>query len=775
MVELIIDGRKVSVPEGTTVLEAANQLNVSIPYFCYHKKLSLAANCRMCLVEIEKAPKPMPACATLVAAGMSVKTTSDRARAAQRSVMEFLLINHPLDCPICDQGGECQLQDLAVGYGPSASRYTETKRVVFHKDIGPLVAAEEMARCIHCTRCVRFGRQIGGVMELGMAGRGEHSEILSFLGHTVDSEVSGNMIDICPVGALTSKPFRFAARNWELARRKSVGPHDSLGSNLIVEVKGQRVLRVIPLENEEINECWLSDRDRFSYEGLYAADRLTRPMLRHAGGWREVEWEEALNFVAAALAEVRSPQGGDSIGALASPSSTLEEMFLLAQLVRGLGSDHIDFRLRQADFSADPLRRGAPWLGMPVAALNRLDRVLLVGSFLRKDHPLMAVRLRDAVAHGCRLSIVHAVDDDPLMSVAHRVIVPPSGWALQLAQIASAVAQIKGLPAPSNLEPSEANRQIAESLCSGANSAVLLGNAAAQHPQAAAIGAWAQWIAGAVGARLGVLGEGANSVGGYLAGAHPLRGGLDARSMLEQPRQVLMLWNCEPEYDTADPALAAKALASADCVVSFSAFRNGAIEYAHALLPIAPFAETSGTFVSAEGRIQSFNAATHPQGEARPGWKVLRVLGNLLGLPGFEYETPEQVRDSALPSIPAVWLSNALDVSPVRPPEAPGGLEAERIADVPGYWTDALVRRAASLQKTADARAPRATANQATLKRFGLARGDRAWARQGSAVALLECAVDERLPDGVVRVPAGHASTSTLGAMFGPIWLERAA
>jgi NADH-quinone oxidoreductase subunit G len=774
MIELTIDGKKVSVPEGTIVLEAANRLNISIPHFCYHKKLSLAANCRMCLVEIEKAPKPMPACATMVAPGMSVHTTSERTKEAQRSVMEFLLINHPLDCPICDQGGECQLQDLAVGYGPSASRYTEPKRVVFHKEIGPLVAAEEMARCIHCTRCVRFGRQIGGIMELGMAGRGEHSEILSFLGHSVDSEVSGNMIDICPVGALTSKPFRYAARTWELGRRKSISPHDSLGSNLIVQVKGREVLRVVPLENEELNECWLSDRDRFSYEGLNSGDRLTRPMLRQGGNWREVEWEEALNFVASALNETRSRPGANSVGALVSPTSTLEEMFLLGQLTRGLGSDHIDFRLRQTDFSADATRAGAPWLGMPVAALNRLDRVLLVGSFLRKDHPLMAVRLRDAVAHGCQLSVLHAVDDDPLMSVAHRAIIAPSNWVLQLAQIAAAVAQIKGRPAPADVKPGETAQHIAESLCSGAHGAILLGNAAIQHPQAAAMGAWAQWIADATGASVGVLGESANSVGGYLVGARPLHGGLNARTMLEQPRPALMLWNCEPEYDTADPALAARAIAAAECVISFSAFRNGAMEYAHALLPIVPFAETAGTFVNTEGRVQSFNPSTHPQGEARPGWKVLRVLGNLLGLSGFDFETPEQVRDSALPSVVSAWLSNALNVDPVPLPQAPAGADAERIADVPIYWTDALVRRAASLQKTADARAPRAIANEATLRRFGLARGDRAWVRQGSAAALLECGVDPRLPDGVVRVPAAHSSTSALGPMFGPLRLERA-
>jgi NADH-quinone oxidoreductase subunit G len=772
MIELTIDGRKVSVPEGTTVLEAAARLNIEIPYFCYHKKLALAANCRMCLVEIEKVPKPMPACATPVGAGMSVNTTSERTKEAQRSVMEFLLINHPLDCPICDQGGECQLQDLAVGYGPSASRYTEPKRVVFHKDIGPLVAAEEMTRCIHCTRCVRFGRQIGGVMELGLAGRGEHAEIVSFLGHSVESEVSGNMIDICPVGALTSKPFRFAARNWELAGRKSVSPHDSLGSNLVVQAKLERVMRVVPFENEEINECWLSDRDRFSYEGLYAADRLTRPMLRHSGGWREVEWEEALGFVASTLAEARLRDCGGSIGALVAPMATLEEMFLLAQTVRALGSDHIDFRLRQADFSADPVRHGAPWLGMPVAELNRLDRVLLVGSFLRKDHPLMAVRLRDATAHGCQLSIVHAVDDDPLMSVAHRCITAPSGWVAQLAQIAAAVAQIKALAAPVDVTPGETARKIADSLCTGARPAVLLGNAAVQHPQAAALAAWAQWIAAAIGGSAGVLGEGANSVGGYLAGARPLSGGRNARSMLEQPPPVMMLWHCEPEYDTADPALAAKALAAAECVVACTSFRNGAMEYAHVLLPITPFTETAGTFVSAEGRVQSFNAATHPHGDARPGWKVLRVLANLLGLPGFHYEEPEEVRDAALPSVVSAWLSNETGVALSLSQQAP--TEAERIADVPGYWTDAIVRRAASLQKTADARPPRALANEATLKRFGLSRGDRAWVRQATAVALLECAVDPRLPDGVVRVSAGHASTSALGPMFGPIRLERA-
>ncbi len=391
MVELTVDGNKVEVPEGSMVMHAAQKVGLYVPHFCYHKKLSIAANCRMCLVEVEKAPKALPACATPVTNGMVVHTCSEKALAAQQSVMEFLLINHPLDCPICDQGGECQLQDLAVGYGGSSSRYQEEKRVVFHKDLGPLVSAEEMSRCIHCTRCVRFGQEIAGVMELGMLGRGEHSEITTFVGRSIESELSGNMIDICPVGALTSKPFRYSARTWELARRRSVSPHDSLGANLVIQVKGDRVMRVVPFEDEAVNECWISDRDRFSYEGLNSEDRLSAPMIKGADGkWQEASWADALQAVAQGLSRVRDSFGAGQIGALASEYATLEEYALLGRLVRALGSENIDFRLRQTDASFDAALSGAPWLGMPIAELDNLDRVLVVGSFLRKDHPLMA-------------------------------------------------------------------------------------------------------------------------------------------------------------------------------------------------------------------------------------------------------------------------------------------------------------------------------------------------------------------------------------------------
>ncbi len=773
MVELEIDGRKVEVAEGSMVMHAAEKLGIYVPHFCYHKKLSIAANCRMCLVEVEKAPKPLPACATPVAQGMIVRTASEPAKQAQNGVMEFLLINHPLDCPICDQGGECQLQDLAVGYGGSASRYVEPKRVVFAKNLGPLISADEMPRCIHCTRCVRFGQEVGGIMELGMAHRGEHSEILSFVEGAVTSEVSGNMIDLCPVGALTSKPFRYTARTWELARRRSVGPHDSLGSNLVVQVMKDRVLRVVPLENEAVNECWLSDRDRFSYEGLYAADRLTRPMVRQGGQWQEVDWPEALAFAAQRLTEALRMHGAAAIGALAGPGSTVEELFLLGRLMRGLGSENVDFRLRQADFSADGGRAGAPWLGMPVAQIDSLDRVLLVGSFLRKDHPLLAVRVRQAGKRGAQVSVLHATDDDLLMPLAARAIVRPGAWVQTLAEVAAAVAAIKGIAAPvAAVGPSDAAQRIAASLCSGRRQAILLGNAAAQHPQAAQLQAWASWIAQAIGAPCGVIGEAANSVGGYLAGAVPGAAGLNAAAMVREPRRAYLLFNCEPEYDTADPAATLAALKGADTVIAFGAYRNSALEYADAILPIVPFTETSGTFVSCEGRVQSFNGVVPPLGEARPGWKVLRVLGNQLGAAGFDYESPEAVRADALPADVGAWLSNATGVAPALSAAVAQG--AERIADVPVYFADPIVRRAPALQRTADARPPRASANARTLAAFGVKPGDKARIRQGDAAALLECALDERLPDGVVRVPAAHASTSTLGPMFGPLTMEPA-
>ncbi|VVE07146.1 NADH dehydrogenase [Pandoraea eparura] len=770
MVEIEIDGQKVEVPEGSMVIQAAKKNGTYIPHFCYHKKLSIAANCRMCLVEVEKAPKAVPACATPVANGMIVRTNSEKAVKAQQSVMEFLLINHPLDCPICDQGGECQLQDLAVGYGKSASRYQEEKRVVFHKNVGPLISMEEMSRCIHCTRCVRFGQEVAGVMEFGMLGRGEHSEITSFVGKTVDSELSGNMIDLCPVGALTSKPFRYSARTWELSRRKSVSPHDGVGANLVVQVKNNKVMRVVPLENEALNECWISDKDRFSYEGLNSDDRLTKPMLKQGGEWHEVDWQTALEYVGHGLTDIIRDHGADAVAGLASPHATIEELHLLQKFVRALGSENVDFRLRQTDVSGGT--QGAPWLGLPIAELDKLQSTLVVGSFLRKDHPLFAARLRAAVKAGAQLHVLHGSDDDLLVKLANKIIAAPSAWASELAGIAVAAAAAKGVAAPTELagvSASDAAKAIAASLVSGERRAILLGNAVVQHPQFAQLHAIAQVIADITGATLGFLTEGANTVGAYAVKATNAKG---AAALFAQPRQAYLLLNAEPEYDSADAKQALTALNAAKMVVSLSPFKHG-LEYADVLLPIAPFTETAGTFVNAEGLPQHFNGVVRALGETRPGWKVLRVLGNLLKLQGFAQDTAEQVRDEALAGFSSASLDNRAKAALAAPTAAGQGLE--RLADVPIYAADALVRRAPSLQLTNDAKAAlRATLPAALFDRLGLAAGDAVRVRQGDAVVTLPAARSETLPANVVRVPAATPASAALGAMFGEISVEKA-
>ncbi|MCW3660905.1 NADH-quinone oxidoreductase subunit NuoG [Burkholderia cenocepacia] len=776
MVELEIDGKKVEVPEGSMVIQAAHKADTYIPHFCYHKKLSVAANCRMCLVEVEKMPKAVPACATPVSAGMIVRTQSDKAVKAQQSVMEFLLINHPLDCPICDQGGECQLQDLAVGYGKSSSRYSEEKRVVFHKNVGPLISMEEMSRCIHCTRCVRFGQEIAGVMEFGMLGRGEHSEITTFVGKTVDSEMSGNMIDLCPVGALTSKPFRYSARTWELSRRKSVSPHDSVGANLVVQVKNNRVMRVLPFENEAINECWISDKDRFSYEGLNSEERLTKPMLKQGGQWIETDWQTALEYVAKGLKGIAADHGANALAMLASAHSTAEELFLVKQLANELKTPNVDFRLRQQDFSA-PVQ-GAPWLGMPIADLSNVDAAFVVGSFLRRDHPLFASRLRQAAKNGAKLHFLHATGDDSLIPTAQRIIAAPSAWLDELAGIAAAVAQLRGVALPDALAgvtASPAAQAVAQSLANGERRAVLLGNVAVRHPQFAKLHAVAQWIADNTGATFGFLTEAANTVGAHVVGALPGEGGLNAREAFAQPRKGYVLLNVEPEFDTVDPAQALAALNQAEMVVVMSPFKHG-LDYADVLLPVAPFTETAGTFVNAEGTVQSFNGVVRPLGDTRPAWKVLRVLGSLLGLPNFEYETAEEVRVAALGDAGVAGrLSNQTSVAPARAAANAANGGFERLADVPIYHADALVRRAGALHLTAAAKAANVAALPAALfDKLGLKEGDAVRVRQGERAVQLPAVRDANLAETVVRVSAATPAGAALGSLSGELVVEKA-
>jgi NADH-quinone oxidoreductase subunit G len=709
MIEIELDGQKLDVAEGCTVMHAAEKAGTYIPHFCYHKKLSIAANCRMCLVDIEKMPKPMPACATPVTQGMIVRTKSDKAVKAQKSVMEFLLVNHPLDCPICDQGGECQLQDLAVGYGGSSSRYEEEKRVVFHKNIGPLVSMEEMSRCIHCTRCVRFGQEVAGVMELGMSNRGEHSEIEAFVGATVDSELSGNMIDVCPVGALTSKPFRYSARTWELSRRKSISPHDSTGANVVVQVKNGKVMRVVPSENEAVNECWIADRDRFSYEALNSPDRLTSPMIKQDGKWASVDWQTALEYVAAGLKDIGAKHTPQSLGALVSPHSTVEELYLAGQLMRGLGSHNVDYRQRHANYSHG---HGARWLGRTIASLTTLDRVLVIGSNLRKDHPLFAQRIRQAARHGAAVHVVtsnreFAADDAWAMRMGQAVVAPASQWLSRLAAIAAQIAQEKGVDAPQPAQIDEPSKVIAKSLLTGERKAILLGNAAAHAINSEAILRLANWIATQTGATVGYLTEAANTVGAQLVGALPDGSGLNVGAMIGSDQTTLkgmLLLNTEPEFDSRFTHMAAQRLAGMKMVVGLTPFKTN-LDACDVLLPITPFTETSGSFVNAEGRLQSFHAVVKPLGDARPAWKVLRVLASMFSLAAGKFESSHEVLAAALPGVASGdfvaegLLSNAACDATLS--DAPEG-SVPCVASI--YQLDGLVRRATSLQLTADAK-----------------------------------------------------------------------
>ncbi len=802
MVNIEIDGKQVSVSKGNTIMDGAKQLGIYIPHFCYHKKLSIAANCRMCLVQVEKAPKPLPACATPVMDGMKVYTHSQQAVTAQKGVMEFLLINHPLDCPICDQGGECQLQDLAVGYGSSGSRYSEAKRVVVNKNLGPLISTD-MTRCIHCTRCVRFGQEIAGIMELGMAGRGEHAEILAFVGKTVDSELSGNVIDLCPVGALVSKPFRYSARTWELSRRKSISPHCGLGSNLVVQVKQNRVMRVLPRDNEEINECWLSDKDRFSYEGLNSEDRLIRPMIKRNGEWFECDWKEALEFTANALQAIKNQYGANKIAALGSAYSTTEELYLLQKLLRGFGSSNIDHRLRQSDFSADKKMQGIPWLGTSIADISQLKSALIIGSTLRKDHPLIAQRLRQSVKNGMKLNVVNPVDDDLLVNIANKTIVAPSLMVKALAEILKVATEIKGIEPTEELQrtinslgvsSTTSAFAIATSLIESVPAAIYLGNIAQHHPDYAKLNWLAGLIAKITGASYGVLGEAANSVGAYLAGAIPVAAefsvaekfdhveyGLNAAQILgfendsaDEKCSAFILMNVEPEYDSYNSQQAIETIKAGEFVVSLGAYQGNAKDYADVLLPITPFTETSGTYVNTEGRMQSFNGVVSPLGEARPTWKVLRVLANLLALEKFEYETVEQIRAEIFPEGFEIsrYLNNSLENfdAAISILEKEG---MERIGEVPIYQADPIVRRAESLQATHDAEPPKAWMAAEVLENLGVISGDKVKVKQGEGLVQLEAALDEKLPPNCVRIACAHPQTVALGALFGEVRIEK--
>ncbi len=841
MVTITVDGQQVQAPKGAMLIEVTDAQNIKVPRFCYHKKLAISANCRMCLVEVEKAPKPLPACATPVMEGMVVHTQSKYAKDAQKSVMEFLLINHPLDCPICDQGGECELQDVAVAYGSSVSEYSESKRVVFDKNIGPLITTE-LTRCIHCTRCVRFGREIAGIRELGMTGRGENALISTFIDESINSEMSGNAIDVCPVGALTAKPSRFKGRAWEMMQHKTVAPHDCIGSNIFVHTLRGEVVRVVPCENEAINEVWISDRDRFSYEGVDTDDRLTSPMIKRDGQWMAANWDEALQLVAdkfkgiaVNLAELKAKQAeaetevtaaeakesseepvdaveaetGDEteivepvnaeMAALVSANSTLEEQYLTQKLMRGLGCGNIDHRLRQSDFTDQDIAPVMPWLGQNIEQLEKLDAALLIGSNVRKEQPIANLRLRKAVVNNnAQISFLNSRHYDFNYPVANNLVVAQQHMAAELAGITAAVYQLSGNSLPKNIstvvskaEVSDSHNAIAQQLMDAKSATVILGNSAQMHPQSSALRMLSELIAKQTNSTFGYLSDGCNAAGAWLAGAVPHRGAggatddvITGKNLAELISDVdpqnqksklaaCLLLNIEPDTDAANANELIATLKSADFVVSISAYNSASVKsVADVMLPAASFMETSGTYVNVEGFWQSFKGVIEPKGGSRPAWKILRVLGNLTGLDDFDYFSSDDVKKEVRSVCESIELSNAVEGAATLDVAALAGIHCA--SDVPMYATDAVVRRAASLQKTIDAQTQCVRLNSAEANRLGLNSVSSVTVKQGDCCPVLPLVIDDSIPDDCAWVASALEGNEHLGTAFAAVSIEPA-
>ncbi len=789
LITIEVDGRAVEARKGQMIIEVTDNTEVRVPRFCYHKKLSVAANCRMCLVEVEKMPKPVPACATPVMDGMKVFTKSELAIEAQRGVMEFLLINHPLDCPICDQGGECELQDMAMGYGNSVSRYTESKRVVADEDIGPLVSTD-MTRCIHCTRCVRFGDEVAGMRELGLTGRGENVRIGTYVKNAMASELSGNVIDLCPVGALNNKPYRFSARAWEMVQHAAISPHDCVGSNLYLHTLRGEVKRVVPKDNEFVNESWLADRDRYSCEALNAEERITRPQIKRDGQWYTVDWDDALQKVSEILSQ-ETQQESPSIAGLISSSATIEEYYLMQKVIRGLGSNHIDHRTRQADFSDDEFAPMMPWLGMDLLELEKLDSALLIASNVRKDQPLLAHRLRKAALQGASIMFANQRHYEFHFPVSEQLVASPQNMIQALSGIVATLQTITGKTssyaiqaALSDINVSEQHKAIAQNLLQANNSVVFIGSQAMLHPQYSAIKVLSAAIAELSAARIAYLSDGANAAGAWLAGAVPHRGpagvalakpGLNARQMLVKPLRNYVLFNIEIENESWDPSVALETLQQAGHVIAISAFASELLrEYAEVILPLAAFSETSGTYVNAEGRWQSFAAAVEPKGEARPGWKILRKLGDELNLPGFDYYSIEAIRKDVQGLCNDIVLDNNISTQSVLSIETIfEDSDLLRMSEITIYSSDALVRRASDLQKTADGiSAQAAMLNPITAERFGLINAAMVNVQYGFNTVALPLQINADIPDGYINIAMGVKGSEKLGPVYGAIEVD---
>ncbi|QTS83673.1 NADH-quinone oxidoreductase subunit NuoG [Coxiella endosymbiont of Amblyomma nuttalli] len=783
MVEIEIDGKKTMIEDTASIIEAADAMGIYIPRFCYHKKLSVVANCRMCLVEVNKSGKPMPACATSVTAGMKVFTRSQKTIEAQRAVMEFLLINHPLDCPICDQGGECELQDLAMGFGRSSSNYDKTKRAVFSENIGPLVETE-MTRCIQCTRCVRFGEEIAGLPELGVINRGEKEVISTYIRHFMQSELSGNIIDLCPVGALTDKPARYQGRGWEYHENAAIAPHDCVGGNIFFHTRWQQyapqrtVMRAVPRENNAINETWMSDRDRFSHFGFYHESRIYQPRIKNNGKWLDVSWEKALIAIKTKIGTLIKKQGASQIGALTSSSATVEEYYLLQKWLRGLGSHNIDHRIRWQDFRDQNAFPIFPNLGLPIADIENLTVILLVGSNVRFEQPLINHRINKAYSAGAKILAINPVDYPFAFEINEKIIVSPQRLLEVLHMIIS-----------------EKSHAIIGTLAKAEKAAIFLGEHALHHAEASEIRTWAYFIGEKCGASVGLLTEGGNSAGAWLVGAIPHRGlagelldspGLDAKTMLTaDPLKAYFLLNVEPELDSAYAAEAKNTLINAEFVVCLTTFLSSEMEsYADILLPIAPFSESGGTFVNVEGRWQSCIPVSTPENDSQPAWKVFRTLGNLFGLPGFDYETLQKVQSSLMPAISNLTLARSPIVQnikqssfsqPSHPCENDGIGESflMRLAPWPMFCVDNIVRRSQPLQETLADRLNNIRLNANTASRLNFMVGDSVTAIQGKSRVTLPLMIDERLADNTVLLFSGLIATAGFGQADTTIRLER--
>ena len=785
LVTVTIDGVELQAPRNSMIIEVADRAGISIPRFCYHKHLSIAANCRMCMVEVEKAPKPLPACATPINDGMQIHTRSELAIDAQKGTMEFLLINHPLDCPICDQGGECELQDVAMGYGGDVSRFNERKRVVKDKNIGPLVSTD-MTRCIHCTRCVRFGDEIAGMRELGATGRGEFMEIGTYVEKSLSSELSGNVIDLCPVGALNAKPSRMRGRAWEMVEAQSISPHDALGSNLNLHVIRNEVIRVVPQENPEINETWLSDRDRFSYEAMYSDERLKKVMRKQKGDWQTASWSEALKNVAQTLRHYAP----EDIGVMASPNQSNEELYLLQKLMRALGINNIDHRIHQVDFSDqdnDPL---FPWLGQSIADLEAQEVIVIIGSDLRSEQPLLTHRVRKAVSNGAKVVVINPQKFEFHLPLVMHELVRIQDWIPTLITLCAAASKNSKQSVPAGLEELLRNcemweqaKNIAQLLQSHQKTTVLIGSVMQQHFEYSSLRALTYWLAKLTESSFSNVALASNAAGASLLGVLPHRAvmgaeiaepGLDWVEMVQSPRKAYILMGLEPEWDCAMPAAVLQALTQAETVISLTSFSSEhAREYCDWMLPIACYAEAEGTKVNIEGRWQGYSKVVKADTDVKDGWKILRKLANELELNGFEYFSVDDVRKELGEQIDSsLAFSNELKTMPEILLTDYAEDDMLRVGSVPIYAVDSLVRHAPSLQQAQGVQEAELLVHSSDIYKWGLLEGKWVRVTQDDGKSILKCVADDSVMPGTVCVSRGLARSEKLGAAFGPVELK---